>query len=281
MPLPSRKALFIAVAIVTSSVALLLSSPRVRCAMRIAPGFASLQGDSRVYYESGAEAVAGRFAEALPDAVARVEERLGLPFKSEFRVYVCVSNESFARHVGHPLNTPVRGMAFARDIWVSPRAFAFEGRDTHEETLAHELTHLYLGQRLGWWNRVRLMPAWFQEGLSDWVADTGLERVSRRQAREGLLAGNRLTPDKSGRLLVPKRAEDYGVGWPMYHAQSRMFVEYLHDGREERFRAFVLALMGGGRFGDAFEQNYGCTLESAWEEFMKSLEAGEPVRPRG
>lgn len=260
-------------AVAVICILLFLSVPRVRTALRIAPGFAPCGDDPRVYCETGSEDLARRFAAALPDAAATVEGKLGLPFESEYRLYVCASHESFARRIGQPVDTPVRGIAFSRDVWVSPRAFDFAGRDTHRETLVHELTHLHLGQHLGWWNRTRFVPGWFQEGLSDWVAETGTDTISRREAIEEILAGHRFTPDSSGHLPMTKRPADYGVDWRIYHAQSRLFVEFLHDGREERFRDLVSSVIRGERFDKAFRRSYGCNLDCAWEEFLRSLAA--------
>jgi len=258
-------------ALALAGVALFLSNPRARCALRIAPGFTRHEADSRIYYETGAEEIASRLADALPRAVARVESTLSMPFRSDFRVYLCNTHESFAAHAGHHRSTPVRGLAFSRDIWVSPKAFSFHGRDTHEQTLAHELTHLHVGQQVGWLHRVRFLPGWFLEGLADWVSGTGLEVVSRDRALSALLYGPRLELDSTGRFPVPKGPSDYGIDGHMLHAQSLMFVEYLSVGREEAFRGLVRDVLTGERFGPAFEQRYGRTLDEEWAEFLKSL----------
>jgi hypothetical protein len=267
-----RKVVFIVIAVLAlAGVALFLSNPRARCAVRIAPGFTRLEGDSRIYYETGAEEIASRLGDALPGAVATVETALSMPFRSEFRVYLCNSHESFARHSGQHPRTPVRGLAFSRDIWLSPKAFSFHGQDTHEQTLAHELTHLHVGQQLGWLRRVRLVPGWFLEGLTDWVSGTGLEVVSRDRALGALLAGDRFVPDSTGRFPVPKLPTDYGIDGHMLHTQSLMFVEYLSVGREEVFHALVRDVLTGERFGPVFEERYGRTLDEEWAGFLESL----------
>jgi hypothetical protein len=250
---------------------LVLAHPRGRATIRLAPGFVRFEEDARVYYERGAEDLASRIADALPGAVARVEECQSRPFKTGFRVYVCSSHESFTRHIGQPVSDPVRGIAFMWDVWVSPKAFAFYGKDTHRQTLAHELSHLHLRQQLGWLRKTQRVPAWFVEGLADWVAGTGEEIVSRNAALKGFINGRHLMPDASGRLPLPKGAHDYGLTWPMFHLQSRMFIEYLHDRDEKSFGRFVAAVVDGDRFDVAFNEHFGDSLEIVWQEFMDAL----------
>lgn len=254
-------------------IGLVLAQPRGRVALRLTTGFIPLQEDTRVFYEPGAEEYAKRFADALPSVVNRVEDCQSLPFESEFRVYVCSSHESFTRHIGQPVSSPVRGIAFLRDIWVSPKAFAFYGKDTHWQTLAHELSHLHLGQHLGWWHRTKYLPNWFLEGLADWVADTGGEIVSREEALEGFRTGRHLVPATSGKLrLSPPTRQDLGVSWPIFHMQSRIFIEYLLARGEEPFSNFIAAVLGGVRFNIAFEEHFGNNMEIVWQDFINSVD---------
>ncbi|MBI4729577.1 MAG: hypothetical protein HY775_08790 [Acidobacteria bacterium] len=275
--LPRRKttwAILIGAGILGAAALLLLAQPRARAALRLVRGFSPLDVERRVWLEHGAEDMAGAIAAALPEVVARVEECQGGPFERSFRVYVCASHESFARHVGEPVSSPVRGIAFLWDVWVSPKAFSFHGRDTHREALTHELSHLHLGQKVGWWHRTKEIPSWFQEGLADWVAGTGDEQVSWREAREAILAGRSLELDESGRLPFPKRPETYGMAWPMFHMQARMFVEYLRSRDAHAFEGFVMAVVGGARFRSAFEDAFGEDLSAVWGDFVQSLEEG-------
>jgi hypothetical protein len=229
-----------------------------------------------VFYEAGAEVHAKRVAQVLPQAITRVEECHTAPFESRFRVYVCASHDSFTRRIGHPATIPVRGIAFHWDVWISPKSFAFYGRDTHQETLTHELSHLHLGQHLGWWRRAAL-PTWFSEGLADWVADTGTEIVSREEALQGLRTGHHLVPDAPRRLPIPRTPQDYGVTWPMLHSQSRLFIEYLHSGDGESFREFVAAVVRGSGFAVAFTDHFDRSLDEAWREFLKSVQTDSPA----
>ena len=251
---------------------LLLAHPRGRAAFRLTSGFQQLEQDSRVYFETGAEVQAMRFAEALPDAIARVEECHGQAFKSDFRLYVCASHESFSRHLGETVDSPVRGMKLFRDIWVSPKAFDFRGADTHRQTIIHELSHLHLSQHMGLGSIMGGLPTWFVEGLADWVADTGNEIVTYQEALDSFAHGRYLVPDAKGRFLFPKTAQDYGVSWPMLHRQSRMFVEYLHDKDEALFKDFVVAVSKGMRFKVEFGRYFRGNLDSVWNDFLSSLD---------
>ncbi len=252
---------------------LVLVQPRARAALRLVHGFSTLDADPRVRFEAGAEDLARAIAAALPAAIARVEECQSGAFETPFRVYVCASHESFTRHIGEQVSSPVRGIAFPWDIWVSPKALSFHGKDTHRETLVHELSHLHLGQMLGWWHRIKEVPSWFQEGLADWAAGTGDEIVSRREAREAIISGHSIVLDESGHLPFPKRPETYGMTWPMFHMQSRMFVEYLRSRDANAFAGFVTAVVRGAGFKSAFEENFGEDLSDVWKDFFESMEA--------
>jgi hypothetical protein len=254
---------------------LLLLHPRSRTALRLTSGFVPLEQDERIYYETGAEVFARRVAAALPGAIARVEAYQLLPFKTEFRVYVCSSHESFTRRIGQPATDPVRGISFPWDIWISPLAFEFFGRDTHRQTIIHELSHLHLDQHLGWWQRMRGVPWWFQEGLADWVADTGEEIVSRHDAVESLRYGHHFVPETTGRLSFFRSPQEYGLTWPMFHRQSRMFVEYLLERDGRAFKGFLKSLIGGARFDLSFRRHYGRDLEVVWRDFLENLESDE------
>ncbi len=271
-------ALLFLVGLLLVSVLLVLTNPRARAVLRLQRGFTPLEEDARVYAESGAEDLALQVAQALPSAIERVETCQSRPFKRPFRVYVCQSHESFSRRIGQPADHPVRGIAFLRDVWISPRAFAFFGRDTHRQTLKHELSHLHLDQHLGWWRRIPHVPSWFCEGLANWVADTAGERVSRVEAVEDIFAGRQLSPDATGHLPLPKVPQDYGLTWPSFHQQSRMFLEYLLERNETAFRGFIAAIVDGERFEDAFREQFGSSVADAWQEFVESLRTRTQTR---
>jgi len=270
------RGLMIGLALLGGASLLVFGQPRARTALRFVRGFSPLEVDARVFYEVGAEDLAKNVASALPAAVVRVEDCQGEPFDKPFRIYVCASHENFTRHIGEPRTSPTRGIAFLRDIWISPRAFSFRGADTHRETLAHELSHLHLGQKLGWWHRTREVPSWFQEGLADWVADTGAEQVSREEARRAILGGRCIVPEGSGHLPFPKQPRDFGLSWPMFHRQSRMFVEYLRSRDADGFAGFVGAVVRGGGFEAAFNDHFPAGLPDVWRDFTNSFEVELP-----
>jgi hypothetical protein len=265
-----RRIAIIVVALLALSPLLVLTLPRARVALRIVPGFQPLDADNRVYYEPGGEGFAALIAETLPDAVEKIERAHALPFKGDFRVYVSATHRSFTKRLDMPEHSPVRGTALYRDVWVSPNSLDFHGRDTHRQTVAHELSHLHIDQHIGAWRRLRDIPGWFSEGLADWASGTGSEIVSRAEAVEAIAEGRRLQPDSTGRI-PPRRPGDYGLSPPMLHQQSLMFVEYLRGKDEQAFQSFVVALLEGGSFAPTFEERFGTDVDGAWNDFLDFL----------
>ncbi len=252
--------------------ALALRIPRLRTALRIVDGFEPLESYELVYYEQGSEEYARRIAETLPGAIERIESLQGRPFPSLPRIYICATHERLAEQIGESPETAVRGIAFKRDIWLSPLIFSFFGKDTHAQSLLHELSHTHISQHLSWFHRVRKIPAWFNEGLADWVSGTGEDRISRSEGIAAIRAGRALAPDDTGQFPRPKEPADYGLSWPMLHVQSLMFVEYLAERDREAFDGFLGDLLDGEDFGPSFVRQFGAGPGVIWEEFTGTLE---------
>jgi hypothetical protein len=263
--------LFSGLAILIITAVLLLASPRAKASLRWKPGFEPLDCDSRVFFETGASVAAQRIADVLPDAIVKVEEMHGMPFTAEFRVYVCSTHQSFTEHLGLPETSPVRGIVM-RDIWLSPLAFDFHSRDTHRESLTHELSHLHLRQHLGWIRNQRNIPTWFAEGLADVVANTGGEIFTRQMALTSFAKGRHFVPDAEGQFPFTKGLRAYGVPAPLLHQQSRMFVEFLRTRNLQAFREFLYALLQGAEFAEAFSSHFGVDLDQSWHQFLSSVE---------
>jgi len=258
---------------------LVLFVPRLRAALRWTKGFDRHRTEPRLYFEPTVGHREEILAAALPAAVSRVESAFGAAFASPFRVYLSASHESFCRRTGLPEGTPVRGLALARDVWISPLAFDFHGLDTHAESLAHELAHLYIAQRIGWFRRVRTVPTWFSEGVADWVGRTGYEVVPVAAARTELRAGRRFLPDVTGRLLRPRPLTAYGVPATLLHAQARLFVEFLEARERGTVSKLVARLVAGETFASAFERASGGPVTELWEQFVVSAPGSSELVP--
>lgn len=251
---------------------LALRIPRLRTALRMADGFEPLPGNELVYFEEGAEEYARRIAETLPAAIERVETLQLRPFRTLPRIYVCASHESFTEQIGESPETPVRGIAFKRDIWLSPLVFNFFGSDTHTQSLLHELSHTHISQHLSFIHRVRKIPTWFNEGLANWVSGTGEDRITRDEGIAEIRAGRVMAPDDTGQFPLPKTPADYGLSWPMLHVQSLLFVEYLALRDRAAFDTFLGEVLDGEDFGPSFVRQFGAGPDILWREFTSTLE---------
>lgn len=265
-------ALSITVVLLVTLSVLALRIPRLRTALRMVDGFEPLEGYELVYFEKGAEEYARLIAEALPDAIERVETMQVRPYRSLPRIYISATHEGFTEQIGESPETAVRGIAFKRDIWLSPMIFSFFGKDTHTQSLLHELSHTHMSQHLSFLHRVRKIPTWFSEGLADWVSGTGAERISREEGIAAIRAGRTMAPDDTGQFPMPKTPADYGLSWPMLHVQSLMFVEFLAERDRETFDAFLGDVLDGKDFGSSFAGHFGADPLSLWREFTAGLD---------
>ncbi|MBN2543394.1 hypothetical protein JXI42_11065 [bacterium] len=237
--------------------------------------FIRLSSDTCILYEPAAKSQAAAIARAYPDAVKRVEEVHGLPFKKPFNVYVCASQNSLNEYVGNPPGLRIRGAVVFNNIYISPTAFDFNGFDTHKETLTHEMSHLHLKHHIGYFRQRGSVPTWFHEGLANFVAGSGGEGISDKEAVKAIMDGHHFIPDDKGRFFKMKRAADYGMQYPMLHKQTKMFVSYMHDSHTSSFKQFLLDVQDRANFADAFQKRFGMDVVSMWDEFEQQLKAAE------
>jgi uncharacterized protein YjaZ len=128
--------------------------------------FLSLQNDSRVMYEPGAEDFAATVASDLPSAINQVESRQYSKFPDKITVYVCNSQESFKKLTGRN----VAAMTYRKSIFLSTRLL--DHPDNVKHYIAHELSHLHMYQHMGDYAYL-CIPSWFAEGLAAFVSDGG------------------------------------------------------------------------------------------------------------
>jgi hypothetical protein len=252
--------------------AALSATPAISAVSKSKDGFSPQESNERVLVEEGAEAFAAPVARFLEEAIGIIESAHGRPFKRPFRVYVCASQKSLNEFLGLPPRAPIRGAVRLGEVFLAPSAFQWLGKDLHRESLLHELSHLHLRQQLGFVAHRGRVPSWFHEGLANLVSGAGGEGVSREEAVEAILVGSTLRPDSSGNLWSRKRVEDSGLGGPMFHMQSKMFLGFIRDRDPDAFRSFLLRLQEEKQFAGPFRERMGMGVGEMWAEFSASLE---------
>ncbi len=243
-----------------------------------AVGFLPYPPDPRIRLEAGAEDHAARVHALLDAAVARVERVHGLPFRAPPSVYVCATAACFARLV----KTPGLTAAVVADnrLVLSPRLFSVEA-DRLPGILAHELSHVHLGQRLG--HYTPWIPVWFHEGLATLVAEGGgAEFASDADACTAWRDGRRVD---FGRRDVPgqrHRAEAFGLSIHEFYRQSWRAVELLRAHDPVAFRRWLSDLQEGTDFHIAFADAYNTDLATLLNSLLDSIAlAADPVTHEG
>jgi len=228
--------------------------------------FIVLKHDRRVMYEEGAEEHAEIVANKLNGAVAAVEKSQYRKFEKSITVHVCNTVESFTAYC---VDHNAAGCVLNERLFLAPKAF-----QPGNEVLTHELSHLHMEQKLGmitWHSRY---PSWFQEGLAVYVSGgQGASKVTPKEARQAITLGSHFTPDANGSLIFRKTAYSYGLKPNMFYRQSSLFVEYLHNLDELKFKALLLYVADGKKFENAFFSAYGASLSEIWEKFVQQLKA--------
>jgi len=144
------------------------------------------------------------------------------------------------------------------DVLIAPSAFNFIGRDTHNETLIHELSHLHFQQRLGFFER-RKLPVWFNEGFED------------SDAINLILSGNHFIPEEEGEIFGSFNSALNGLSGPMFHKQAKMFVTYIIELDSLKFNSFLREIQNGESFIESFNNIMGSGIQYKWVQFLEQL----------
>lgn len=228
--------------------------------------FIALERDKRIFYEKGAEKYAETVANKLDTAIQTVEQKQYKKFTKPVTVYICNSVESFA---GYCVYSQASGCVLNERLFLSPKNF-----HANRHALTHELSHLHIEQQLGMFAWHSGYPAWFQEGLATYVSDgEGANRVSLDEAKKAIAQGKTFTPNTSGSLIFRKAARSFGLTPNMFYRQASMFVGYLHNIDEKKFKTFLLSVEAGKDFEESFSSAYGETLDDLWKKFIQRQKA--------
>lgn len=243
---------------------LFLAGCAVAPPQRPAPGnFTPLAEDARVWHEPGGGGYGREVAALLDGALARVEAVHGLPFPRPPRVFVCDTEACFAGLV------PTRGYTAAvlpgEVLVLSPRLYLEENARL-PGILAHELSHLHLGQRLGHYTAD--LPIWFHEGLASLVAEGGgAEYSSDAEACDAWDMGRRVDFSRLDSPEKRHRPADFKVSVHQFYRQSWRFMEYLRRRDAAAFTQLLLAVQAGEALTAAVANAYNADLERLSLEF--------------
>lgn len=260
----ARVAALLCAAWLLSGCALGVSHPR---ALQPVSGFEPLASDARVWVEPGHEAYGERVSQALPAAIAQVEAAHHLPFLKPPRVHVCGTAACFSRHV----MTPRLSAAVVPDnrLFLSPN---LDGKEAHRlpALLAHELSHLHLGQRIGHYHST--VPIWFHEGWASLAADGGgADYASDDKVLAAIREGRRVNLDARDTPDRRHRAAAWNLDIHSFYRQSMLLVRWLRDQDEAKFRALVLALQDDVDFVIAFADVYGTSPATRLSAFYDAV----------
>lgn len=266
-----RKIVFISLSSLILILAILFYfSPYSTALLKSKSYFIKYSDNAMVLYEPGAETYAAEIAADLPAAIERVESVHGLAFEEPFKIYVCGTQQSFNEFTANTSPYYIRGAALLGDVFISPAAFSFIEFDTHRETLTHELSHLHLRQRLGFFKQ-RKLPVWFCEGFADYVAGSGGEGIDDGAAARYILNGRHFIPEEEGAIFGSFSRALNGLSGPMFHKQVKMFVAWLAESDLLKFRSLVLFLQKGESFSKSFRAVMGSSVQEKWSRFISVL----------
>lgn len=239
--------------------------------------FETLAADTRVRFEPGAERQAQRVAELMPQAIRQVEAAHYRPFAGPVAVYVCGTERCFSDHV---TSTHVSAATVPDNlVFLSPRLFEREAPRL-PMILAHELSHLHLGQQIG--HYAWTVPVWFHEGLAAAASHGGgADYASEDDARQALQAGRAFDPATLDTPATRHRADFWQLSPYLFYREAMMFLDHLKQRGEDRFRDFLLRVQDRQDFAQAFGSTYNMSLEEAGRQFLGIFapEAAAPASP--
>ena len=138
---------------------------------------------------------------------------------------------------------------------------------------ADEKSHLHLYHQLGLL-KMRNLPAWFKEGLATLVSDGGgAQTVSKNEAIESIVTGKHFIPTSGGYFgfFNQKSSDDNALSHHMRYRQYMIFVSFIKNKDEEKFKSFLLSIQDGVNLSQSIEKSYDTTLDQLWQNFIKNI----------
>jgi hypothetical protein len=224
--------------------------------------------DARVQMQSGKTALdlSALVNKHLPAAIDQVQKVQGYTLDKPLKIFVFDNEADYMRLGGCPQGS--RACVFGSQLSLAPQLMSEP--DTVRAILTHELSHVLLQQRMGTWNISRV-PPWFLEGLAVMVSDGGgSEGVGPQDAAAALKAGQRFTPDMSKSWLSQKTASHYQLPHRLFYRQSALFVQHLKSAYPDPFDQLLRRMHSGMGFHEAFERSFAQSIDTLWNEFLKS-----------
>jgi hypothetical protein len=210
-----------------------------------------------IFVPAGDEALARYVGGLTVQEIPRIAAALGVTTPHPLPIYAYNDRVAFLRDAGA---TPMlEGVSYHPSGLI--RIDATQGGSIRT-TLAHELTHSFLAQRLG--SHLGELPLWLNEGiaghLADPIPDEELPDVSFPVFRGRVLTLEEM--DQAFRTRGDTTAA---------YIESRSLVAWLEHHHPGSIRRILAFLAEGASFDDAVYETSGLTPEAWWERWQRSI----------
>jgi hypothetical protein len=196
-------------------------------------------------------------------------------FLNSPKVYVCGTDQCYSDFVTRPATSAA--VVPDNRLVLSPRLDGAE-RERLPGLLAHELSHLHLGQRIG--HVTQTVPLWFHEGLATLVADgAGAEYAGREQALAEIRGGRRIDAAVRDTWEMRHGPREFGLPTHVFYREAQLIVEAMARSGA-CFHEFLLALQDDQDFDTAFMSACGEPIPARVERFY-ALTMPPPSSPAG
>jgi hypothetical protein len=205
-----------------------------------------------IYTQGTNPALAGALAAMVGRDLPRIAGAIGLAKAGPYPVFAYSHRTDFYRDAGK--NPYLEGVSYQPSGMI--RLDATGPTWALQPTLAHELTHSALNQRLGY--RVGRLPEWVNEGLAGHLSEPTqpdqYRAIAKLTHRNGVLS-----------LAELKAAFDNPDLTDAGYLQSRAMMAWLESRHPGAIRGLIDGLAAGRDFDDALYAATGLTAAAWWE----------------
>jgi len=222
------------------------------------------EGKVNIYWYKGNDSFAGELMSAAQQALERLAEDTGASLEEPAELYIYASQQDLLGAMVYPQEW-TGGVAFTgysiMAIGIAPGEIEWG-----KTTIAHELTHLVIGQMTV--NPYNDLPTWLDEGLAMYNENAGLLEPGFATYLMKAVADNSLISVQSLASPFSANAEEAYLSY----AESYSLVEYLIAtyGQGKMLELLNTFHQGSG-YNDALEKVYGfdmAGLNSLWRDYV-------------